>query len=557
MKKFLISVLMLLVIAVTLWQSRLNLLLFTAPTLKALTGNIEANKPVVWPQGPESAETTPAKRPPNIILILTDDMGFNDISLYNGGAADGSLQTPNIDHIAEQGIHFNNGYAANAVCTSSRASLLTGRYSTRFGVEYTPIYKTGVRIFNWMEELNPSTPPVLVDMDLAASLPPIDALGMPATEITIGEVLQQQGYYTAHIGKWHLGSNGDMRPEQQGFDDSLYMKGIFYLPPDHPDVVNAKIPGDSIDSMVWAVGSYEVQWNGGPPFEPKGYLTDYFTDAAVDVIEANRHRPFFLYLAHWGPHNPVQASREDYDALSHIKDHRLRTYAAMLRALDRSVEKIEASLQQNGLSDNTLIIFTSDNGGAGYLGLTDLNKPYRGWKLSHFEGGIHIPYFAKWPAQIEAGQSSNEAVHHIDLFHTIAAAAGASVPNDRTLDGVNLLPFMQGKQTGAPHKTLFWHTGHQQTVWHQGWKMIRAEQSDKPGADPMIFLFDLNNDPTEQNNLVAEQPEKAAELTALLDAHHAQQATPLWDSAVNAPQLIDKPTNHGYEEGDTYLYWPN
>lgn len=557
MKKLFIIVVVIMVTALTAWQNRLNILLFAAPKLAALTSNIEPNKPVVWPQGPASAEQTPAERPPNIILILTDDMGFNDISLYNGGAADGSLQTPNIDQLAQQGVRFNNGYAANAVCASSRASLMTGRYSTRFGLEYTPVYRTGVLISSWMAELSPTTPPPLVDMDVADTLPGIDFLGMPNEEITIGEVLQQQDYYTAHIGKWHLGSNGDMRPEQQGFNDSLYMKGVFYLPPDHPDVVNAKIEGDPIDSMVWTVGSYEVQWNGGPPFEPKGYLTDYFTDAAVDVIEANRNRPFFLYLAHWGPHNPVQASREDYDALAHIKDHRLRTYAAMLRSLDRSVEKIEASLKENGLSDNTLIIFTSDNGGAGYLGLPDLNKPYRGWKLSHFEGGTHVPYMAKWPAQIEAGQTSNEAIHHIDLFHTIAAAAGASVPTDRKLDGVNLLPFITGEQTGAPHKTLFWHNGHQQTVWHEGWKMIRAGQPDKPGTKPIVFLFDLNNDPTEQNNLLTQQPEKAAELTALLDAHHAEQAAPLWQSAIEIPQLIDKTSNADYEDGDVYLYWPN
>ncbi|ARN75229.1 sulfatase-like hydrolase/transferase [Oceanicoccus sagamiensis] len=557
MKKLLAVILVLATVALAGWQNRLNLLLWAGPKIRAATSTIEPNKPVVWPKGPATAAQTAAERPPNIILILTDDMGFNDISLYNGGAADGSLQTPNIDKLAQQGIRFNNGYAANAVCSTSRASLLTGRYSTRFGLEYTPIFKTGVRIFNWMEELNPSTPPVLVNMDIAAALPTIDDLGMPSEEITIGEVLQQQGYYTAHIGKWHLGSIGDMRPENQGFDDSLYMKGVFYLPPDHPEAVNAKIPNNAIDNMVWAMGSYEVQWNDSTPFEPKGYLTDYFTDAAIDVIEANRNRPFFLYLAHWGPHNPVQASREDYDALSHIKDHRLRTYAAMLRALDRSVEEIAASLEENGLSDNTLIIFTSDNGGAGYLGLPELNKPYRGWKLTHFEGGTHVPFMAKWPAQIEAGLVSDEAIHHIDLFHTIAAAAGASVPTDRKLDGVNLLPFIKGEQTGAPHKTLFWHTGHQQTVWHKGWKMIRAEQSDKPGTDPIVFLFDLNNDPTEQHNLLTQQPEKAAELTALLDAHHAEQAESLWESALNAPQLIDKPTNKSYQEGDTYLYWPN
>lgn len=216
-----------------------------------------------------------------------------------------------------------------------------------------------------------------------------------------------------------------MRPEDQGFDDSLYLKGTLFLPEDHPDVVNAKIEGDGIDQMVWATGTYAAQFNGGEPFQPMGYLTDYYTDEAVKVIEANRNRPFFLYLAHWGLHNPIQSTRADYDAFPHIENHTLRVYAGMMRSLDRSVEKITQALEDNGLSDNTLVIFTSDNGGAGYIGLPEINKPYRGWKLSHFEGGTHVPFMAKWPNKIPAGTSYKNPIHHIDLFHTIAAAAGA------------------------------------------------------------------------------------------------------------------------------------
>ena len=425
MKKLLSLIVILAIAAWSGWQNRVEVLVWAAPKLSKLLRPVGPNVPTQWQQGPATADSPPNDRRPNIILILTDDMGFNDISLYNGGAADGSVMTPHIDAIAQQGVVFENGYAANAICAPSRATLLTGRYSTRFGFEYTPIFKLGPKIFNWMEELNPGPLPTMIDTETAATLPPVEHLGMPPEEITIAEVLQQQGYYTAHIGKWHVGSLNGMRPEDQGFDDSLYLKGTLFLPEDHPDVVNAKIEGDGIDQMVWATGTYAAQFNGGEPFQPMGYLTDYYTDEAVKVIEANRNRPFFLYLAHWGLHNPIQSTRADYDAFPHIENHTLRVYAGMMRSLDRSVEKITQALEDNGLSDNTLVIFTSDNGGAGYIGLPEINKPYRGWKLSHFEGGTHVPFMAKWPNKIPAGTSYKNPIHHIDLFHTIAAAAGA------------------------------------------------------------------------------------------------------------------------------------
>lgn len=557
MKKLLILVLIVLIAGYTGWQNRVEVLVWAAPKLSKLLRPVGPNVPTQWQQGPTTAGTPPNERRPNIILILTDDMGFNDISLYNGGAADGSVMTPHIDAIAQQGVVFENGYAANAICAPSRATLLTGRYSTRFGFEYTPIFKLGPIIFNWMQELDPGPLPAIIDTETAATLPPIEDLGMPPEEITIAEVLQQQGYYTAHIGKWHVGSLNGMRPEDQGFDDSLYMKGTLFLPEDHPDVVNAKIEGDGIDQMVWATGTYAAQFNGSEPFQPVGYLTDYYTDEAIKVIEANRNRPFFLYLAHWGLHNPIQSSREDFDAFPHIENHTLRVYAGMIRSLDRSVEKITQALEDNGLSDNTLVIFTSDNGGAGYIGLPDINKPYRGWKLSHFEGGTHVPFMAKWPNTIQAGTRYEQPIHHIDLFHTIAAAAKAPVPTDRKLDGVDLMPYIVGDNTDAPHKTLFWRQGYQQTVLHEGWKLIRSEQADKPGALQKKLLFHLTEDPTEENNLREQRPDKVAELEALLAAHNAEQVESLWPSVMQFPQLIDKTSNAPYEEGDVYLYWPN
>ena len=558
MKKLASLFLLLAIGAALLWHNRVTILVWGLPIASAVLQPVAPNRPVNWPRGPVESAVAPAERPPNIILILADDMCFNDVSLYNGGAADGSLMTPHIDAIAREGVVFENGYAANAVCAPSRAALMTGRYSTRFGFEYTPFFKIGPTIFQWMNDLDPPPLPMFIDRDKAAQMPNITELGMPPDEITIAEVLQQAGYYTAHIGKWHLGSVGAMRPEQQGFDDSLNLAGTLYLPVDDPDVVNARREHDGVDQMVWATARYAAEFNGSEPFAPQGYLTDYYTDQAVAVIEANRNRPFFLYLAQWAVHNPLQARREDYDAFPDIEDHTLRVYAAMIRALDRSVGRVLQALEDNGLTDNTLVIFTSDNGGAGYIGLPDINRPYRGWKLNHFEGGTHVPFMARWPARIQPGSVLAAPVHHMDVFHTAAAAAGTAVPSDRPLDGVDLLPYVTGESGGQPHQTLFWREGYQQTVLHDGWKLIRADQPDKvPGTGQKKWLFNLYTDPTEQRNLAAEFPQKVAALEALLAAHNAEQAAPLWPSVIQSPQLIDKTGIEPYAEGDEYIYWPN
>jgi len=508
---------------------------------------------VNWSEGPNKASSDPSKRPPNIILILADDMGFNDLSLYNGGAGDGSLMTPNIDTLGLEGVIFDNGYAANAVCAPSRATIMTGRYSTRFGFEFTPFPKIGMTIFQWMQDTAKEGPKLktFIDFDLASKREKIFDQGMPSEEITIAEVLKDEGYYTAHIGKWHLGQKKGSHPIDQGFDDSLSMVGTLYLPENHPEVVNARNHNDPIDNMVWTVGRFSASFNKSNQFQPETYLTDYYTNNAIEVIEKNKNRPFFLYLSHWAIHNPLQSLKSDYDLHSHGGNHTLSVYSGMIEALDRSVGKIIKALEKSGLSENTLIIFTSDNGGAGYIELPDINKPYRGWKLTHFEGGMHVPFLAKWPSQIKKGTRFLPPIHHMDIFHTIAAAAGASVPKDRKLDGVDLIPYIQGKNKEKPHKTLFWREGHHQSVLHEGWKLIKADLPNKK------WLFNLNEDPTERNNLDKEKPKKLSQLENLLTLHNAEQAEPLWPSVLDWPQLIDKHGGQDYEEGDEYIYWPN
>ena len=562
MKKLAITLATLAILACLGYWYRLELLIAVLPIVDDIREPIGAHRAVAWRDGPASATTPPLERPPNIVVILADDLGFNDISFTNGGAADGTLQTPNIDSIARNGVAFSNGYAANAVCAPSRAAIMTGRYSTRFGFEYTPFPRVGVTIFQWMADANPGLLPVTIHHDLAEALPPMHELGMPTSEVTIAEVLKAGGYQTAHIGKWHLGGAVGSQPIDQGFDDSLNMASGLYLPKDSPDVVNAELPFSSIDKMVWASMRYAATFNGGELFEPKGYLTDYYTDEALRVIDANRNRPFFLYLSHWGVHNPLQASREDYDALSHIEDHALRVYAGMIRALDRSVGRVLAALREHGLEENTLVIFTSDNGGAGYLGLPDINKPYRGWKLTLFEGGIHVPFFMQWPAKIDPGTVFDHPVGHIDIFATAAAAGNVALPTDRVVDGVDLLPHVIGQTPTPPHETLFWREGHHQVVLHDGWKLVvskRAPGHETPAGEEanQRWLFDMRDDPTERRNVARRMPERVTELQALLDEHNAAQAEPMWPSIVDSPQLIDKTEAEAYVEGDEYIYWPN
>jgi uncharacterized sulfatase len=293
-------------------------------------------------------------------------------------------------------VHFVSGYAPNGTCAPSRAAILTGRYATRFGFEFTP---TPPGMSQLVPRLAANMPGrlrgAIVDADAAAVAPAYEDMGMPPSEITLAELLRDAGYHTAHIGKWHLGRSGGMAPHAQGFDESLLMASGLYLPEDHADVVNAKLPFDPIDRFLWPAMKFAASFNGGDAFEPAGYLTDYYTDEAVRVIEANRDRPFFLYLAHWAPHTPRPARREDFAALDGIEPRRLRVYGAMVRALDRGVGRVLDALRANGLEDNTLVVFTSDNGAAGYIGLPEVNHPLRGWKITFFEGGIRVPFFRK------------------------------------------------------------------------------------------------------------------------------------------------------------------
>ncbi len=504
------------------------------------------NQTVEWEAGPQERLESIDK--PNVVLILADDLGWNDLTINGGGVAGGTVPTPNIDSIAKQGMNFVNGYAGQGTCAPSRAMMMTGRYGSRFGFEFTPTppgMSTALMMMSQGREPKPI--PTVNPRNL-----PYDQMGLPATEVTIAELLKDQGYYTAHIGKWHLGRESGSAPQEQGFDQSLLMHSGLYAEEDDPDVVNSKLSYDPIDRFLWVGLRYAASYNGGDAFRPGGYLTDYYTDEAVKVIEANKNRPFFLYLAHWAPHTPLQAAKEDYDALSHIEDHTERVYAGMIRSLDRGVGRVLQSLEDNGLTENTIVIFTSDNGGAGYIGISDVNKPFRGWKITNFEGGIHVPYFVKWPSKIKAGTTYKEPVHHFDIYSTIADAAGATVPTNVEVDGVSLLPYARGEQKGKPHETLFWRAGDYRTVRHNNWKMAVVPQLSK------TWLFNLSEDPGETTNLADANPDVVDELMILLEEHNAQMVPPKWDSAGAMPINVDKHLRQVRDPAtDTYIYWSN
>ena len=553
-KRFLVSFAVLMILLGALgWLNRIDLLLALVKFQSEREFDIAPYREVPWQAGPAVAEA--GERPPNIILILADDLGYNDISTFGGGIAGGRLQTPNIDQLAADGAIFEQAYAGNATCAPSRAMIMTGRYPTRTGFEFTPTPTgMGPAVSLIMNSMDSGLPPAYFNEAEAEAALPYQSQGLPTSEVTIAEVLKQRGYYTAHIGKWHLGRGEGFTPNDQGFDDSLLMASGLYLPEGDPQVVNAKLDFDPIDQFLWARLGYAAAFNndGAERFEPSGYLTDYWTDEAVKVIQQNKHRPFFLYLAHWGVHTPLQATREDYEAVGDIKPHRLRVYAAMMRALDRSVGAITKALEAEGLADNTIVMFSSDNGGAGYIGLPEVNAPFRGWKLTNFEGGLRVPMFLKWPGIIAPGTTVSEPVAHIDLMPTLAAAAQAPLPKNVAIDGYDLLPL--ATNTAGPVRdrgALFWQSGYYRVVRQGDWKLQVSDKLNK------VWLYNLADDPTEQTNLAGVAVEKLTVLQALLAAHKASAREPLYPFLAELPVAVDKSLAERFEAGDEYIYWPN
>lgn len=436
---------------------------------------------------------TGEEKPPNLVYINADDLGWTDLSSQGSRY----YETPNIDQLAASGMVFTNGYAAASNCAPSRACAMSGQWTPRHGV-YT---------------VSPSTRGKAKDRKL---IPTPNNKTLADEVLTLPEVLQAAGYFTAHVGKWHLSED----PLDHGFEVNLGGfhggapgRGGYHSPYNYPNVVNKK----------------------------KGeYLTDRLAEEACRIISENKDRPFFLSFTTYSVHTPIQG-REDlvkkFAAKESTAEHNNAEYAAMIASLDMAVGRVVETLKEHQLLERTLIIFTSDNGG--HEGVTS-NEPLRSGKGSYYEGGIREPFFFSWKGKIKAGQSSDTPMTNLDLFPTLVAAARAPLPKTKLLDGHNLLPLLTKGQP-LSERPLYWHF----PIYLEGYRENDQETRDplfrtRPGSvvrlgpwklhqyfeDNGLELYNLDEDLSEQTNLANTKPEKVKELLALLEN---------WRKETNAP----------------------
>lgn len=432
---------------------------------------------------------------PNVIVILTDDQGYADVG-FNGCK---DIPTPNIDRIAKNGVVFSQAYVSYAVCAPSRAGLITGRYQDRFGYSRNPLYR------------------------------PLDAnIGLPLTEQTLPEFLQQAGYKTMGIGKWHLGVHEKFRPWKRGFDEffGFLGGGHRYLPGDYTiaDQNAATNEGESYRTKLI---------RNNTVVEEKEYLTDALSREAVSFIERNRRQPFFLYLAYNAPHAPLQATAKYLGRFPNISNPKRRTYAAMVSAVDDGVGTVLDKLQELKLTGNTIVIFLSDNGGPENDNGSD-NGPLRAGKGSLFEGGIRVPFAIQWPARIKANTVYQQPVISLDIFATVAANVRKAAAPRNKLDGADLLPYLTGTKPGPPHEYLFWRQFDQKNyaVLHQsGLKEVILK-------DSIGSLYNLNTGIGETLNLADKN---------LSIVQRMEQQRKKWEAQMQAPAFYGLNQEQQYE----------
>ncbi|MDR3637818.1 MAG: sulfatase-like hydrolase/transferase [Isosphaeraceae bacterium] len=420
-----------------------------------------------------------AERGPNIVLVLADDLGWSDVG-FNGRR---EWSTPNLDRLAAQGTIFTRFYTAAVVCAPSRAALLTGKYTIHDGVSRN-------------------------NDDL------------PREEVTIAEALKARGYATALFGKWHHGKPRASTTDAKGPKDGSATSYV------HPmDQGFDEFFGFTDATHAWEKFP-ETLWDGRQRVPVSGYADDLFTERAVNFLKRHRDRPFFLYLPYIAAHFHVDAP-EDEVALHRGKFAETdptqpvnATYAALATRLDKNVGKIARTLEELGLSENTLFVFTSDHGATfeqgnrGASNALDSNRPFRGQKRTLWEGGVRVPAFAVWPGHAPAGVSSPTITHMTDLFPTFLAAAGASPDPTWKVDGLNMLPVWTGR-AAAPERTLFWE-----------WRSEGADQLAALRGDLKLVitrggrpeLYDVVKDPAERRDLAPQFPEVAKQLNQSLQA---------------------------------------
>ncbi len=468
---------------------------------------------------------------PNIILILADDLGQTDISLYGNT----NISTPNIDRLGSEGVTFTEGYISSPVCSPSRAGLLTGRYQQRYGHEFQPNHRYlknmaeyyGFKLLPRFKPLSPIKTKEVPEVEERLRQ------GLPPSEITLAELLKKYDYTTGIVGKWHLGAADFAKPCARGFDYQYGFYEAFTMYAERKDtaVVSRPVKSDYMDLHQWKTaegrqGNCAILRNCCERMEEDKYLTDVLTDEAISFIDRSKDHPFFLYLPYNAPHAPLQAQKKYYEQFAHITDPVKRTYAAMIKNLDDEIGRLMGFVESKGMMENTIIIFLSDNGGAVYNGTTD-NTPYRGGKLTNFEGGIRVPFMIKWKNHIPANSVVHHPVMSLDVFATVASIIGIELPQDRTFDGVNLLPFAKGESKEAPHEKLFWRSEFNKAIRKGPWKMMLNE------FDGQNFLYRITADSTEQNNLYATEPKVVEELTNEINNWENDLVAPLWPRVVN------------------------
>jgi arylsulfatase A-like enzyme len=485
---------------------------------------------------------TAAKKRPNIVLILADDLGTMDTSLYGGTL----LETPNIDAIGTEGVTFTQSYATAAICAPSRAGMMTGRDQNRFGFgcQMIDIYlrnRLTFAIADAFVETDAMDPVFRTEVPRKSET---WKQGVPPSEITLGELLQASDYETRMIGKWHIGYHDIHHPINRGFD---YHFGFieayaFYAEERREDIVNYH--HDLFwEKEIWnraGRGPSAISRNGEDVKEER-YLTDAFADEAVEYIASKGEdgEPFFLYLPFNAPHTPFQATREYYEKFSHIEDKAQRIYAAMIAHLDDAVGRIIEAVEKEGLSDNTLIIFSSDNGCAEYAE-GNTNEPLRGGKMTFFDGGLQVPFMMRWDGVITPGTVVDDPVIQTDIFATAAAAAETPLPDDRVYDGKDLIPYVTGRGSGTEkpipgpiHDTLFWKTLYGGMVRKGPWKLIVNERQDE------VRLYNLEKDISEKEELSEEEPEVLKELINAFREWEKTLMPSLWPSLMEIEFEID------------------
>ncbi|MBS1825672.1 MAG: sulfatase [Acidobacteria bacterium] len=435
-----------------------------------------------------TAGVAQSTRPPNIVLILADDLGYGEL----GCQGNGEIPTPNIDSIAINGARFTNGYVSAPVCCPSRAGLITGRYQTRFGHERNLIGKANL----------------------------IPDAGLPLTEVTIASRLRQAGYRTGLVGKWHLGGTSRFHPRVRGFDEfyGFLHEGHFYYPPPFRGGLTrlrTNEPPYDEDNPILR-DNVEVK--------ESSYLTDAFAREAASFLERNKAQPFFLYLALNAIHSPMQAPVPYLKKFEYIRDEHRRLFAAMTAAMDEAVGAVLTKLRDLGLEGNTLVVFLSDNGGP-TAELTSGNGPLRGGKGQLYEGGIRIPFLAQWKGRIAAGQTIDDPVISLDLFPTFLEAA--SIPAGRfRLDGLSLLPRLTGKQKSIPERALFWRYGPNISLRRGDWKIVR--QASPGQKQSTLEMFYLKEDTGEMRNRAGDDAGRFRALQNELEEINRQMIPPLW-----------------------------